>query len=81
MRLQRLPGWVVDNETSVNEEAAPYVGMTTAERWAATRRCCEAAAVMLRFSRNPEAGLAHRDALPASSVEVLARLRRAKAAA
>jgi hypothetical protein len=75
MRLERLPGWVVDNDTSIREEVAPYVDMTMAERWEATQRCCEAAATMLRFHRKPETVFSHRDPLPSSTREALARLR------
>jgi hypothetical protein len=75
MRLRTLPGWVVDNETSIREEAAPYIHMSMAERWEATRRCCEAASTMLRFNRDPAAVLAHRDPLPPSTVLALRRLR------
>lgn len=80
MRLERLPGWVIDNETSVREEVAPYVDMSMAERWRATRRCCEAAIAMLRFHREPESILAHVDPLPESTLRVLARLRQGSAA-
>jgi hypothetical protein len=76
MRLDALPGWVVDNASSVREEAAPFARMTMAERWEATRRCCEAASVILGFHRNPAAALAHRDALPEHSVSALCRLRK-----
>lgn len=81
MRLSRLPGWVVDNATSVADEAAPYVSMTAAQRWEATKRCCQAASAMLRFHRDPEVALMYRDPLPESSVAALARLRRAEKAA
>lgn len=80
MRLQALPGWVVDNETSVVAEAAAYVPMTMAERWEATRRCCASASTMLRFNRDPAAVLAYRDPLPASTVLALRRLRQIDAA-
>jgi hypothetical protein len=76
MRLERLPGWVVDNATSVRDEVAPYVAMTRSERWAATRRCCQAAAAMLRFHRDPRRALEHRDPLPESTRRALDRLRR-----
>jgi hypothetical protein len=74
MPLERLPGWVIDNETSVREEVAPYIDMTMAERWEATQRCCEAAAAMLRFHREPEEVLSHRDPVPHSTLRALARL-------
>jgi len=79
MRLAKLPGWVIDNDASVREEVAPFTQATTAERWDATRRCCRAAASMLRFHRNPSRALDHRDPLPPSSVSLLQRLRAERA--
>jgi hypothetical protein len=78
VRLQKLPGWIVDNATSVREEVAPYVDLRIEERWRATQRCCRAAAAMLRFNRNPERALAYRDPLPESTLRELARLRTLK---
>ncbi|HUH06116.1 MAG TPA: hypothetical protein VML75_29205, partial [Kofleriaceae bacterium] len=75
VRLERLPGWVIDNDVSVRDEVAPFVGATMAARWEATRRCCRAAATMLRFHRDPERALAYRDPLPESAVAALRRLR------
>jgi hypothetical protein len=73
--LARLPGWVVDNATSVRREAEPYRSMTPAERWEITRRCCRSALAMLQRSPHAERALAHVDPLPPSTVEALARLR------
>jgi hypothetical protein len=81
VRLDKLPGWVVDNDSSVRAEVAPFVGATMAERWAATRKCARAAVTMLRFNSNPQRARAYRDPLPASSVELLRRLRSAHRAA
>jgi hypothetical protein len=78
MPLDRLPGWVIDDATSVREEVAPYVGMSMNDRWAATRRCCAAAATLLRFNRDPRRALEYRDALPESTVEALRRLRQTR---
>ena len=75
MRLERLPGWVVDNDASVRDEIAPYRGLSMAERWAATQRCCRAAMRMLAFHPDPGPALAYRDPLPESTVAALARLR------
>lgn len=75
VRLEKLPGWVIDNDTSVHEEVAPFKQATMAERWGATNRCCRAAASMLRFHREPGRVLAHRDPLPGSSLALLRRLR------
>ena len=73
--LSRLPGWVIDNAESVREEVEPYRQMSMPERWAVTRRCCEAAVKMLRFNRHPERVLAYRDELPESTRRALERLR------
>lgn len=75
MQRARLPGWVVDNATSVRREAEPYRAMTPAERWEIAQRCCRAAHAMLQRSPHAERALAHIDPLPSSTVEALARLR------
>jgi hypothetical protein len=75
VRLERLPGWVIDNDESVREEVAPYGSATMAERWDATRRCCRGASAILRFHRDPAHVLAARDPLPPSSITALERLR------
>jgi hypothetical protein len=80
VRLDKLPGWIVDNATSVREEVAPYVDLRIEERWRATRRCCRAAAAILRFNRDPERALAYRDPLPESTLRQLARLQAARGA-
>jgi len=77
MRLERLPGWVVDNDTSVRREVSPYIGMTMAERWEVTRRCCRSARSLLRFHGDPQRALDHCDRLPESSIRALERLRAA----
>ena len=79
MRLEKLPGWVVDNSASIREEVAPYVGMTMSERWEATKRCCRAAATMLKFHRDPARALEYSDPLPESTRRALERLRRGMA--
>ena len=76
MRLERLPGWVIDNDASVRDEVAPYLGRSMAERWLATRRCCRAAMRMLAFQPDPRPALAYRDPLPDGTTAALARLRR-----
>ena len=73
--LPRLPGWVVDNETSIQREVAPFVSASDAERIDATRRCCRGAMTMLRFHPHPRTILDRIDPLPATSVNALARLR------
>lgn len=76
--LERLPGWVVDNATSVRQEVAPYVDATAAERWAATRQCCRAALTVLRYHFDPSRALAFVDPVPESTHRALERLRRAE---
>lgn len=78
MRLERLPGWVIDNQTSVREEVAPFVHASMSERWLATQRCARAARKMLAFHPDPGRALRYRDPLPQSSIDALARLRAAK---
>lgn len=78
MRLSKLPGWVVDDETSVRAEVEAWVDATAAQRWEATRRCARAAAAMLRFHRDRTRALEWVDPLPASTIQALARLRSAR---
>ena len=75
MRLPALPGWVVGDAASVRREVAGLAGLTSAERWAATRLCARDALWALRQSPDPERVLAHADRLPESSRVALARLR------
>ena len=75
MKLDRLPGWVVDNATSVRREAEPYRDLTPAARWEITHRCCRAALSLLRRSPHAAQALNLVDPLPPSTVLALARLR------
>ena len=77
MRLMRLPGWIVDNTTSVHQEVTSMVGASMAERWEATRRCCQAASAILGFNRDAAAARNYRDPLPESAQVALVRLRKA----
>lgn len=74
VRLDKLPGWVIDNDASVRAEVAPMVSASMSERWAATRACARATAAMLRFHRDPRRVLAHRDPLPESWTSLVRRL-------
>lgn len=74
--LAKLPGWVVDDATSVRREVAEWAGLTVAERWRLAHLCSEDAMWAVRASGNAERILDHVDPLPASSVAALARLRR-----
>ena len=76
MRIAKLPGWVVDDDTSVKEEVAQYVGVAPAELWRHTEDCAKDAMWAVRASDFPERVLAHEDPLPESTVRALARLRK-----
>lgn len=75
MALASMPGWIVDDATSVREEVARYTGMSAAERWRLTEACAKDAMWAARASGMLERVLAHRDPLPESTVAALARLR------
>jgi hypothetical protein len=75
VKLDRLPGWVIDDATSVREEVAPYVGASSAERLAVTRACCRSAIRTLKYHFDPQRALAWSDPLPSSTRAALARLR------
>ena len=75
MRLAELPGWVVDDETSVRREVEALVPATPTERWAITRLCARDALWAARQSHDPEKVLEFEDPLPATTVAALARLR------
>lgn len=76
MTIEKLPGWVVDDETSVREEVAPYVGVAPAELWRLTEDCARDAMWAVRASGMAERVLAQEDPLPESSVRALERLRK-----
>ena len=71
-----LPGWVIDNKTSVDEEAAPYRNMKPSQRADLMAAACRAAMRLLDVREDRERVLRHVDPLPESSVRALARLRR-----
>jgi hypothetical protein len=75
MTLRSMPGWIVDDATSVREEVARYTGMSRAELWHLTEACAKDAMWAARASGMFERVLAHRDPLPESSVAALVRLR------
>lgn len=74
-RLEKLPGWVVDDRASVLREVAPYRAMTPRERLELLRAACASALPLLALNKNRERVLAWRDPLPASTQRALARLR------
>jgi hypothetical protein len=71
----KLPGWVTDNKTSVEREAALWRNRTEAERAAALAAACSAAAKILRARTDSPRVFEWVDPLPASSVAALKRLR------
>ncbi len=75
--LPQLPGWVVDDATSVRDEVAEWRGLTAAELWALAVRCSRDAMWAIAAGGQRTRVLAHVDPLPASTVRALARLRRA----
>jgi len=71
-----LPGWVVDDVTSVREEVAPWRELSPAERWRLAELCARDAIWAVRAGGDPLRILAQEDPLPASTITALARLRR-----
>ena len=73
-----LPGWVVDNDTSVRDEVAAWRGTPPAERWEMAKLCARDVLWALGTREDPERILATEDPLPESTVAALARLRQAR---
>ena len=76
--IGELPGWVVDDVTSVLREVERYRGMTSAELWRETEDCAEDAMWAVRASSFPARALSYVDPLPESSARALERLRRSR---
>lgn len=74
--LSKLPGWVVDDESSVRDEVAEWIGTTPAERWHLAKLCSRDAMWAARTSGNPQRILDQLDPLPESTIVALQRLRR-----
>ncbi|MCZ7684073.1 MAG: hypothetical protein M5U28_36995 [Sandaracinaceae bacterium] len=74
--LAKLPGWVVDDVTSVRDEVADWVDLTPPELWRLALLCSRDAMWAIRASADPQRILDHVDPLPPSSRDALARLRR-----
>lgn len=72
----KLPGWVVDDVTSVRAEVAELVGTSPEDRWRLAMSCARDAIWALRAGGNAERALAHEDPLPESTHVALARLRK-----
>ncbi len=73
----KLPGWIVDNTTSVRADVAPYLEVSREASWALVVRAAALGAAQLAWNPRPEEARNFRDPLPRSSREALARLRRA----
>jgi hypothetical protein len=71
-----LPGWVVDDVTSVKEEVAEWRDLTPAQRWKLAKLLTRDAMWAARASGNPQRVLDREAPLPASTIAALARLRR-----
>lgn len=70
-----LPKWVVDDQTSIEREAAPWRGRPPEAHQRATAAACRAAARQLAQRADRERLLAFRDPLPESTLAALRRLR------
>lgn len=77
--LTKLPGWVVDDVTSIREEVAQWASLSSAERWRLAVVCSRDAAWAARVSGMRQRVLDAVDPLPASTLAALGRLRRAAA--
>ncbi len=73
--LSKLPGWVVDDVTSVREEVKEWAGTTPAERWRMAQMCARDAMWAIRASGMAQRILDQVDPLPESTVRALQRLR------
>ncbi len=74
--IEKLPGWIVDEVSSVRSEVEPYRNASPAELWRHTEDCAKDAMWAVRASPFPERVLAYVDPLPESTLRALARLRR-----
>jgi hypothetical protein len=75
--LSKLPGWVIDDDASVREEAAEWRGLTPAELWRLARLCSRDAMWAARLSGNPQRILDQIDPCSENTSAALARLRHA----
>ncbi len=74
--LAKLPGWVVDDATSVRREVEEWRDLTAAERWRLAHLCSRDAVWAAKASGNPKRVLDHVEPLPESTILALARLRK-----
>jgi hypothetical protein len=73
--LEALPGWVVDNATSVAREAGPYVALSPDERAELLVKLCRTAMSIALGRPDSARVFAYRDPLPVSTELALERLR------
>jgi hypothetical protein len=73
--LTKLPGWVVDDVSSVLAEVAEWRDTTIAERWRLAQACARDAIWAARASGMADRILEHEEPLPPSTLRALARLR------
>jgi hypothetical protein len=73
--LSELPGWVVDDVTSVRREVAEWADMSVAERWRLARVCCRDAMWAARAGGMRERILDRVEPPSRDVVEALERLR------
>jgi hypothetical protein len=73
--LHALPGWVVDNATSVAREAEPYVALSPDERAELVVKLCRIAVSIASGRTDAARVFAYRDPLPVSTELALERLR------
>lgn len=72
--LKRLPRWI-DDAAQEHPEAAECRRLTPDQRGERLVQCCKLAMAILRGREDADRVLAHRDPLPDSSLQLLARLR------
>ncbi len=70
------PALVIDDATSVDEEAVPYRDLSDAQRARVLAAVCRAAARILRSRPDRDAVIEYVDPLPSSTIAALDRLRR-----
>lgn len=73
--LDKLPGWVVDNATSVREECEPYRNLSPQQHGEILRSVCQAAVNLAMSRADRDRVFNWKDKLPASTLAALERLR------
>lgn len=73
----KLPGWVVDNRTAVSRDVERYRTVAPADSWPLVVEAGNLAVAQLGWDPDARGSLDWRDPLPRSTIEALARLRRA----